>query len=103
MNWAMRGSPLRRATSAGSAAAGRGSFVQPGRGRELDARFAERRQHLVDVAQKGRVGADHEHPLHLEREAVRIQEISGTVERHGRLAGPRPTLDDQSARSGEHG
>ncbi len=76
------------------------SLVQAGRCRQLDTGFAERRQHLVYVTQKGRVGPHNEHPLHLEREAVRVQQIGGTVERHGGLAGPRPTLDDQSARQG---
>ena len=36
---------------------GPGSLVQPAGGRQLDARFAERRQDLVDVAQERRVGA----------------------------------------------
>ena len=62
---AMRGSPLRRATSAGSSS--RDSATdEPLDGGLPRGRLAERRQHLGDVAQEQRVRADHEHPLAVE-------------------------------------
>ncbi len=61
----------------------------------LDAGLAERRQHPLDVAQEDPVRPDHEHTLVLEREAVGVEEVGGTVEGDHGLAGTRPALDDE--------
>ena len=65
--------------------------------RGVDARFAQRRQHLIDVGQKQPVGPYHQHALPLERKAVGVEQIGGPVERHHRLAGAGPALHHQHA------
>ena len=64
----------------------------------LDAGLAQRRQHALDVAQEHPVRADDEHALVLEREAVRVQQVRGAVQRHDGLAGARAALHHQHAR-----
>ena len=61
----------------------------------LDAGLAERRQHLLDVAQEHPVGTDDQHALILQREPVRVQQVRGAVQRHDRLAGSRAALHHQ--------
>ena len=68
--------------------------------REGDAGLPEGRQDLLDVAQKERVGTDHQHPLTLQREPVRVQEVGGPVQRDGRLPGSRAALDEQEPGQG---
>ena len=63
--------------------------------RELDPALAEAREDVLDVAQEQRVGADDEHALALQREAVRVEQVGGAVQRHRRLAGARPALHDE--------
>ena len=65
---------------------------------DLDAGFAERRQHLLDVGEEEPVGTDDQHTLTLEREAMRVEEIGGTVQRNDRLAGAGAALHEQHAR-----
>jgi len=74
---------------------------QVGQDRELDARLAERRQHLLDVAQEQPVGPDHQHALALEGEAVGVQQVGGPVQGDHGLARARSPLDDEDA--GERG
>ena len=69
----------------------------------LDAGLAERRQHLLDVAQEHPVGADDQHALVLEREAVRVEQVGGAVQGHDRLAGARAALHDEHARPAASG
>ena len=61
----------------------------------LDPGLAERRQHALDVAEEDTVGADDEHALVLEREAERVQQVRGPVQRDHRLAGAGAALDDE--------
>ena len=58
-------------------------------------RLTETREHLFDVSEEQSVGADHEHTLILEREAVGVEKICRAVKCHDRLAGARPTLNDE--------
>ncbi len=69
----------------------------------FDAGLAERRQDALDVAQEDPVGSDHEHALVLEREPVGVEQVRGAVQRDHRLAGARPTLDDEHARPAASG
>ena len=57
--------------------------------------LAERREDLLDVAQEQRVRPHDEHALALEREAVGVEQVGGTVQRHRRLAGAGAALDDE--------
>ncbi len=59
--------------------------------------LAERGQHLADVAQEGRVGADHQDAAALQGLAVGVQEIGGAVEGRDGLAGAGAALDDEGA------
>ena len=68
-----------------------------GEHRQLDAGLAERRQHLLDVAEEQPVGADHEHALALEREPVGVEEVGGAVQGHDGLAGAGAALHDEHA------
>jgi hypothetical protein len=63
----------------------------------LDAGLAERRQHPLDVPEEHPVRPDDEHALVLEREAVRVQEVRGPVERDDGLAGAGAALHHQHA------
>ena len=63
----------------------------------LDTGLAERRKHPLDVAQEHPVRPDDEHALVLQREAVGVQQIGGTVQGDDRLAGARSALDDEHA------
>ena len=58
------------------------------------AALAERRQHVLDVAQEQGVRPDDEHPLALEGEPVRIEKVCRPVQGHRRLARARAALDD---------
>ena len=71
------------------------SRQQVGQHDQLDAGLAERRQHLLDVAEEQPVRADDEHALALEREPVRVEQVGGAVQRHDGLAGARAALHDQ--------
>ena len=66
--------------------------------RQGHARLAERRQHLLDVAEEQRVRPDDEHALALEREAVRVEQVRRAVQRDGGLPRAGPALDHQEAR-----
>ena len=68
-----------------------------GEHRQLDAGLAERRQHLLDVAEEQPVGADDEHALALEREAVGVEQVGGPVQGDDRLAGAGAALHDEDA------
>ena len=70
---------------------------------ELDAALVEGRQHVLDVAQEGRVRADDQDALALEREAVGVEQIGRPVQGHGGLPGARAALDDQDARAADPG
>ena len=75
-----------------------GSVEEVGEHGQLDAGLAERRQHLLDVAEEQPVRADDEHALALEREPVRVEEVRGAVQRDDGLAGAGAALHDQHAR-----
>ncbi len=70
---------------------------EPGHRRKADPGLAERREHLLDVAEEQRVRPDDEDTLALEREPVRVEQVGGSVQRDRGLAGSRPALDDQHA------
>ena len=93
----MRRSPLTRAVEADVAAPHAHVVDQVGQHRQLDAGLAERRQHLLDVAEEQAVGPDDQHALALEREAVRVEEVGGPVQRHDGLAGAGTALHHQHA------
>jgi hypothetical protein len=78
-------------------AAGAHAREQPAHGRQQHVGLAQRRQHLLDVAQEGRVGPDHQHPAPGQTLAVGVEQVGGPVQGHGSLAGARPALDDQHA------
>lgn len=59
-------------------------------------RLAERRQHLRDVAQEDRVGADHQDALDVEPAPVLVEQERGPVQADRRLAGARAALHDQA-------
>ena len=63
----------------------------------LDAGLAERRQHLLDVAQEHPVGSDDQDPLVLQREAVGVEQVGGAVQGDHGLAGARAALHDEHA------
>ena len=63
MTWAMRASPLSAATSAPVGCRDAQARLQPGDRRELHVLFAERRQHVLDVAQEHRARTDEQHAL----------------------------------------
>ena len=67
-----------------------------GRG-QVGAGLAQRRQHLLDVAEEEAVRPDHEHALALERVPVGVQEVRGAMERDRGLAGTRAALHDEHA------
>ena len=69
-------------------------------GREAHAGLAERGQHLLDVAQEQRVRPDDEDALALEREAVRVEQVGGAVQRHRGLARPGAALHHEDAGQG---
>ena len=60
-----------------------------------DARLAERRQDLLDVAQEQTRGADEEDTRAFEALAVGVEQVRDAVEGDGRLAGAGAALDDQ--------
>ena len=94
----MRRSPLIRAVvGASSPRIAHGVGDEVGEHRQLDAGLAERRQHLLDVAEEQPVGPDDEHALALEREAVRVEQVGGAVQRDDGLAGARTALHDEHA------
>ncbi len=68
---------------------------EAGHRREGDPGLAQRGEDLLDVAEEERVGTDHQHALPLEREPVGVEQIGGTVEGNGRLAGAGAALHDQ--------
>ena len=67
-------------------------------GGQRDPGLAERREDLFDIGEEQPVGADDQHALALQREAVRVEQVGGPVERHHRLAGTGSTLDGVHAR-----
>ena len=74
-----------------------GAVEEVGQHRQLHPGLAEAGQHLLDVAEEQAVGADDEHALALEREAVRVEQVGGAVQRHDGLAGARTPLHDEHA------
>ncbi len=62
-----------------------------------DPALAQGGQHMLDVAQEQGIRPDHQDPLALQREAVRIEKVCGPVQRHRRLAGAGTALDDHDA------
>ena len=94
----MRRSPLTRAASRPVVAPhARRRVDQVGEHRQLDAGLAERRQHLLDVAEEQPVGPDDEDALALEREPVGVEEVGGPVQGHDRLAGAGAALHHEHA------
>ncbi len=71
--------------------------LQPGDGRELHVLLAERRQHLLDVAEEHRAGPDQQHALIREAAPVRVEQIGGAVQGDRGLPGARSAPDDQHA------
>ncbi len=65
---------------------------------QLDTGLAERRQDLFDVAEEQAVGADDQHALTFEREAVRVEQVGGAVQGDDGLAGARAALHDEHTR-----
>ena len=59
-------------------------------------RLAQRREHLGDVLQEERVGADDEHALAVELLPVLEEQEGGPVEADGRLARARAALHDEA-------
>jgi hypothetical protein len=66
-------------------------------GGQQHAGLAERGQHLLDVAQERRVGADDEHHAPGETLALGVEQVGGPVQRDGGLAGAGAALDDEDA------
>ncbi len=64
-------------------------------GGEEHAGLAQRGQHLADVAEEGRVGADDEDGALGEQFAVLVEEVGGAVQGDGGLAGAGAALDDE--------
>ena len=94
----MRTSPLTRAASGAVGRPGPDvAGVETGDRRQRHAGLAERRQHVLDVAEEQRVGTDDEHTLALEREPVRVEEVGGAMQGDRRLAGAGAALDDEHA------
>ena len=79
------------------------SLVEAGSGRQLDTCLAQRRQHLVDVAQESGVWADDQDALDLEGEPVRVEEVGRPVQRDRGLTRTGATLDDEDRRPGAPG
>ena len=95
---AIRGSPLTRATSGSRLVDAAHARVEVAGRRQHDAGLAERRQHLLDVAQEERVGPDQQHAAAGQAVAVGVEEVRRPVQRHGGLAGAGTALDDQRTR-----
>ena len=94
----MRRSPLTRAGGAVVVAPdARPVGDEVGEHGQLDAGLAQRRQHLLDVAEEQAVGPDDEHALALEREPVGVEEVGGAVQGDDGLAGARAALHDEHA------
>ena len=68
---------------------------EPGESGRHRARFAERRQHVVDITQKGRRWTDEQHPTPLQQFAVVVEQVRSAVKRNRRLSGARSTLDHE--------
>ena len=68
--------------------------------RQHHAGLAERGEHLLDVAEEQPVGAEDEHALALEREAVRVEQVGRPVQGDDGLAGAGATADDHDAPAG---
>ena len=66
-------------------------------GRERDARFTQRGEHVLDVVQEQRVRSDHQHALTLERRAMGEEKVRGAVKGDRGLAGSRTALDEEHA------
>ncbi|CAM5729371.1 hypothetical protein SHIRM173S_05671 [Streptomyces hirsutus] len=66
-------------------------------GREQHPGLAEAGQHLADVAEERRVGADDEDGAAGQQFAVLVEEVGGAVQGHGGLAGAGAALDHQHA------
>ena len=52
-------------------------------------RLTQRGEHLVDVMQERRAGADHQHSGTLQRATMRIQQVGRAMQRDRGLAGSR--------------
>ncbi len=59
--------------------------------------LAEGGEHLVDVVQEVLARAHHKHAGAFESAAVRVQQVGGAVQRHGRLAGAGAALHHEGA------
>ncbi len=66
-------------------------------GDEHDARFAQRREHAVDVFEEGGVRPDHQHPVAFDPLPLGVQQVRDAVQRHHGLPGARAPLDHQHA------
>ena len=93
----MRASPLTRAAFGTSPPRTIDVVDEVGQHDQLDTGLAERRQHLLDVGEEQPVGADDQHALVGEREAVRVEEVGRPVQGHDGLAGAGAALDDDHA------
>ena len=89
--------PLSAAAAGGSAARARDAREHVAEGGQQHAGLGERRQHLGDVAQEGRVGPEDQHALLGELGAVGVEQVGRAVQRHRGLAGARAALHDEHA------
>ncbi len=71
--------------------------LQPRDGAELHVLLAERREHLLDVTEEHRARTDEQHAARREVTAVRVEQVRGTVQRDGGLAGARSAAHDEHA------
>ncbi len=72
-----------------------GALQQVGQHGQLDTGLAEAGQDLLDVPEEQSVGPEHEHSLALEREAVRVEQVSSAVKCHDGLTGAGTTLNHE--------
>ena len=63
--------------------------------RELDPGLTQGREHLFDIPEEQTIGADDQHTLTLEREAMRVEQIGRSMQGHDGLARPRTSLDHE--------
>ena len=70
---------------------------QVGYGARHHAGLAQGGQHLVDIVQERGAWSHHQHAGAFQRAAMRVEQVCGTVQRHGGLAGAGASLDHYGA------